>query len=238
MVNKIICPSTNLEALVRSYCFVDESRTSVIQNGIDTESFSSVKNENQDAYLGKYGLKDGNYILFVGRLTILKGIQYAVEAFRRISKQNPDIKMAIVGRGEFEVSLRNLAKDMKNVVFVGYVVSSRMRKALYNGCLLLVVPSLYEALPMVVLEAMACGKPIVASNVGGIPTLVRDGKNGFLARPGDPEDLERLMSILCKDEKLRGAMGSFGRTLVENEFSSKHMVDQTLKIYESLCSSA
>jgi glycosyltransferase involved in cell wall biosynthesis len=144
--------------------------------------------------------------------------------------------MAIVGRGDFEGSLRNLAREIRNIVFTGYVSSLNVRKVLYENSLLVVVPSIYEALPMVVLEAMACSKAVVASNVGGIPLLVRNGKNGFLAKPGDTEDLGKFVNILCEDRKLRERMGSLGRELVEKEFSLERMVDRTLKVYESLYS--
>jgi glycosyltransferase involved in cell wall biosynthesis len=234
-VDKIICPSGNLADLIRSYCLVDARKTLVIPNGIDLESFSNTKPEDVSACLKKYGLEESNYILFVGRLSVLKGAQFAIEAFKSIRMEHPNLKMAIVGKGDFENHLRDLARGIKNLVFTGYVSSLKIRKTLYENSLLVVVPSLYEALPMVVLEAMACGKAVVASNVGGIPLVVRNGESGFLAKPGDSKDLERLINILCEDSKLRESMGSFGRRLVEKEFSVDRMVDRTLKVYESLC---
>jgi len=233
--DKIICPSLSLAALIRSHCFVNESKTIVISNGIDLEVFKKEKYENPDKFLRQFGLEKDNYILFVGRLGVLKGVQYAIEAFKSISAAHPNLKMAIVGKGDFEGYLRDLTRGMENIVFTGYVDSPMVRKTLYENSLLVVVPSLYEALPMVVLEAMACGKAVVASNVGGIPLLVRNGKNGFLAKPADPKDLARLMTILYEDEKLRENMGSSGRKFVEKEYSVEHMVDRTVKVYESLC---
>lgn len=234
-VDKIICPSANLANLIRSYCLVDARKTIVIPNGIDFKSFSSTKTEDANACLKKYGLEESNYILFVGRLSVLKGVQFAIEAFKSISIKHPTLKMAIVGKGDFERSLRGLARGIENIVFVGYVSSPKIRKTLYENSLLVVVPSLYEAFPMVVLEAMASGKAVVASNVGDIPSLVRNGESGFLAKPGDSKDLERLVNTLCDDSKLRESMGSSGKRLVEKEFSVDRMVDQTLKVYESLC---
>lgn len=233
--DKIICPSPNLAALISSYCFVDAKKILVIPNGIDLESFSKTKCEDSSIYLRDYGLEKDKYILFVGRLSVLKGVQYAIEAFKGISKEHPDLKMMIVGEGDFEGSLKNLARETRNIVFTGYIDSLPVRKALYENCLLVVVPSLYEALPMVVLEAMACSKAVIATNVGSIPLLVKNGINGFLAAPGDSKDLERLMNILCEDRKLTERMGSSGRELMEREFSLERMVDRTLKVYESLC---
>jgi glycosyltransferase involved in cell wall biosynthesis len=232
--DKIICPSTNLAGLIRSYCFVDARKILVIPNGIDLESFSETRREDASACLKEYGLEENNYILFVGRLSVLKGAQYAIAAFKSIGIEHPNLKMAIVGKGDFENHLRDLAQGTKNIVFTGYVSSLKIRKMLYENSLFVVVPSVYEAMPMVVLEAMACGKAVVASDVGGIPTLVKHGKNGFLVRPGDPNDLERAIRMLYNDKNLRKSMGSFGRELFEKEFTSDKMVDQTLKVYDSL----
>jgi glycosyltransferase involved in cell wall biosynthesis len=236
-VDKIICPSANLANLIRSYCLIDACKALVIFNGIDLKSFSSTKPEDASVCLKKYGLEENNYILFVGRLSVLKGVQFAIEAFKSIRTEHPTLKMAIVGKGDFEKRLRRAAAGVGNIVFVGYVSSLKIRKTLYENSLLVVVPSLYEAFPMVALEAMACGRAIVASRVGDIPLLVRNGESGFLARPGDSKDLKRLINTLYEDNKLRESMGSFGKRLVEKEFTVDRMVDQTLKVYESLCGS-
>lgn len=111
---------------------------------------------------------------------------------------------------------------------------SRKKMLLYENCVAVAVPSLYEELPMVVLEAMSCRKAVVASDVGGIPMLVKHGKNGFLVKPGDPKSLEKFIRILFEDANLRKNMGSFGRKLVEKEFTVDKMVGQTLKVYDSL----
>ena len=235
-VDRIICPSPSLAAMISSYCFVDGHKILVIPNGIDLESFRKTKCEDSSAYLEEYGLEENNYVLFVGRLGVLKGAQYAIEAFKRIRMEHPNLKMVIVGKGDYENYLRGLARGLGNIVFTGYVGSLMIRKALYENSLLVLVPSLYETLPMVVLEAMACGRAVIASNVGGIPLLVRNGKTGFLAKPGDSKDLERLINILIEDGKLRESMGSFGRRLVEKDFSLDRMVDRTFKAYESLTS--
>lgn len=233
--DKIICPSTSLAGLIRSYCFVDARKILVIPNGIDMESFSETKCEDATAFLKQYGLAENNYILFVGRLNVLKGVQYAIEAFKNISMEHPNLKMAIVGKGEFENHLRDLARGTRNVVFTGHVSSVETKKALYENSIFVVLPSLYEALPIVVMEAMACGKAVIANDVGGIPMLIRHGKNGLLTRPGDLKSLEDAIKMLYDDVNLRKNMGLLGQELLKKEFTSEKMVDQTLKLYDSLC---
>lgn len=234
--DKIVCPSPNLAAIIRAYCFVDANKTVVIPNGIDLGSFSRIEYDDSSMHLRKYGLEKDKYILFVGRLSVLKGAQYAIEAFMGASKKNPHLKLAIVGKGDFESSLKKLAGETNNIVFTGYINSLKVRKILYQNSLFVLVPSLYEAFPMVVLEAMACSKAVVASNVGGIPLLVRQGQNGFLTKAGDSEDLERIINILCENQEMRERMGSLGREIIEKEFTVEHMVEQTLRVYESCCS--
>lgn len=229
----IICPSPHLKMLVQSYCFIDEHRIHFIPNGINLKAIDKVRNYYTDV-LSKYDLEKDKYVLFVGRLSLLKGAQYLVKAFRVIKKEYADLKLVIVGTGPFLSSLRNFAHGIEDVVFTGYVDSLVDKKRLYENCLAVVVPSLYEGLPMVILEAMACRKAVIASDVGGVPTLIRHGKNGFLAKPRDPKSLEKFIRILFEDANLRKNMGSFGRKLVEKEFTVDKMVDETLKVYESL----
>jgi glycosyltransferase involved in cell wall biosynthesis len=235
IADKIICPSTSLADLIRSYCFVDARKILVIPNGIDMESFSKTKCQDANALLKQYGLEENNYILFVGRLNVLKGVQYAIEAFKNVSMEHPNLKMAIVGRGDFENHLRDLARETRNVVFTGHVSSVEIKKTLYENSIFVVLPSLYEALPIVVMEAMACGKAVIANDVGGIPMLIRHGKNGILTRPGDLKGLEDAFKMLYDDENLRKNMGLFGQELLKKEFTSEKMVDRTLKLYGSLC---
>jgi glycosyltransferase involved in cell wall biosynthesis len=231
--DKIICPSPYLAELIKSYCLVDERKVCCIPNGIDFEAFEDKIDDESDSILSKYGLEKDNYVLFIGRLIFLKGVQYLIDAFKVVKKDYANLKLVIVGAGGFEGYLRNLSQGIAGIVFTGHVDSFNARKILYRNCAFVVVPSLYEGLPTVVLEAMACRKAVIASRVGGIPLLIRHGQNGFLTKPGDSESLEKFIRILLEDADLREKMGSFGRRLVENEFTVDNMVDRTLKVYES-----
>ena len=139
----------------------------------------------------------------------------------------------IAGIGDFEPYLRKCATDVEDVLFVGFVNSLLVKKALYGNCLSVVVPSLYETFPMVVLEAMACSRPVIGCNVGGFPLLIKHNKNGFLAKPQNPKSLAKYIGILYENRDLVKSMGSFGRKLVEKKFTADKMVDETLKVYKS-----
>jgi glycosyltransferase involved in cell wall biosynthesis len=91
-----------------------------------------------------------------------------------------------------------------------------------------------EVFPMVILEAMACSKPVIATNVGGVPLLIEHGKNGFLSRPKNSKELARFIRALCEDPSLGRKMGLRGRKKVEEEFTVDRMTSETLKVYETL----
>ncbi len=231
--NKIICPSPHLARLIMSYCFISEDRISVVPSGVNLEELDRLDNCD-DNVLSQYGLQAESYLLFMGRLSFSKGVQYLIEAFRSIKKEYASLKLVIAGTGDFENSLKRIVNRERDIVFTGYIDSPTAKKTLYKNSLLVAVPSLYEAFPMVILEAMACSKPIVASDVGDIPLLIRHGRNGFLSKPGDSKSLERNIETLCNDENLRRSMGSFARELVEKQFTVDKMVDDTLRAYASI----
>jgi len=231
MCNKIICPTSDLVKLLK-YCFVDEHKIHVIPNGIDLKAFDET---NCDTALleGKTFEKD-SYVLYIGRLTSRKGVHYLIKAFQNVKKECSELKLVIAGSGDFEPYLRKIAIETKDIFFTGFINSTMKKKLLYENCLAVVVPSIYETFPMVVLEAMACGKPIIASNVGGIRLLIKHGKNGFLAKPKDVRGLEIFIRRLYEDPNLRRRMGISSKRLVEKEFTISRMADSTLKVYKSL----
>lgn len=229
--DQLICPSSDLVKLLK-YCFVDEQKIHVVPNGIDPNVFHKISSETD--FLNKYGLEKGTFLLYIGRLYSLKGVHYLIKAFKIVKKENPNLKLVIAGSGEFESYLRQIAQGTGDILFVGFVDSLKVKKALYENCVAVVVPSIYETFPMVLLEAMACGKPVIASDVGGNRILIKHGKNGLLVKTKDVNGLKNSINGLCEDPNLRKKMGMFGRKLVEKEFTADKMVDKTLKVYKLL----
>jgi len=233
--DRIICPSLNLANALR-YCFVDRAcalkKIRVVPNGIRFQEFDEA--DGSSAFLDKYRLERESFLLYVGRLKSLKGAQYLIRAFQNVKREDKKLKLVIAGRGEFESYLKKIALGKSDIIFTGHVESIAIKKSLYQNSLALVVPSRYETFPMVVLEAMACGRPIIASNVGGIPLLVEHGKNGFLVKPGDIRALETFIKVLRGDPDLGRKMGTNSRRMVETQFSADKMTDETLKVYDSL----
>jgi len=232
--DRIICPSPFLARDLMSYCFVDERKIHVVPNGVDLRSFDETESFD-DSFLDKYAIERENFLLYMGRLSFFKGVQHLIEAYRNVQKKHKTLKLVIAGRGDFEPNLRIFARGNKGIVFVGYVASNEVKKLLYDASVGVILPSrVDEVSPMVLLEAMACSKPVVATNVGGNPFMIRHGKNGFLSRPKDSESLAKCVNVLYENQGLRRKMGMFGRKLVEQKFSLDRMITETLKVYNSL----
>jgi len=233
--DKIICPSLSIARELQSYCFVRDDKIQVIPNEVDLKTLDAVKV--LDArLLEKYGIEKERFVLFVGRLTYLKGVDYLIEAFRLVHEECNDIKLVIVGNGPSMPYLRSFARDIDGVLFVGRVDSPNLKRLLYESCFAVVVPSIHDTLPTVVLEAMMNKKPVIASNVGGNPIMVRSGKSGFLVKPKDSESISHYIKILYQNPELRRKMGEYGRKIVEKRFSCGRMVTETLKVYETMLS--
>jgi glycosyltransferase involved in cell wall biosynthesis len=233
IVDKITCPSENLAKALRSYCFVDDRKVHIVPNGFDVEEFDKINSSNT-AFLEKYSIEKDNFLLYMGRLTPFKGVEYLIEAFKCVKKDCEKLKLVIAGSGSYEFYLRKIAGDTKDIIFTGFVNSDEAKKLLYCSSLAVVIPSMLESLPLAVLEAMACKKPVIASDVGGIPSVVRQGKNGFLIPPKNVKSLSTFIKFLYENQNLSKKMGMFSRKLLEKEFTVDKMVNETLKVYESL----
>lgn len=141
----------------------------------------------------------GNAIVSLGRLDPVKGINYLIEAVKGIDNCP---ELVIAGDGPEANSLRRMAEGA-NIRFLGRI--ENIEQLLLQG-MLFVLPSLSEGLPQAMLEAMSYGLPVVATNVGGIPDVVEDGKTGFLVEPKNIEDMRKHIEILVRDDALRHAM--------------------------------
>lgn len=155
---------------------------------------------------------DGKTILTAARLVPWKGIDTLIRAIQHVKKEIPDVNLKIVGEGPEKTSLRELAKGMhltKNVTFLGSVPHEEVY-ALMAGADVYALPSLYDPAPHAPLEALSVGTPVVASDVGGIPEVVKDKKNGLLVGPNDPKELAGAILKVLKSPRMRDDMGKEG----------------------------
>jgi glycosyltransferase involved in cell wall biosynthesis len=156
------------------------------------------------------------YLLFVGRLRIRKGVEVLLEALKAV----PGARLLIAGDGEHREALERKAAELglgPAAVFLGRCDASRVR-GLLGGAAALVVPSTYEGMPLVVLEAMEAGLPVVASRVSGIPEVVEDGRTGWLVPPEDPDALAAVLTEALGNSEEARRRGEEGRRRVDERF--------------------
>jgi len=160
------------------------------------------------------------YLLFVGRLRIRKGVEVLLEALRELRGRVPGAVLKIAGNGEHRAALERKAAGLgldSAVSFLGTRDGSQVR-ALLAGAAALVVPSIYEGMPLVVLEAMERGVPVVASAVSGIPEVVVGGETGWLVPPEDPEALADALEEVLADAPEARRRGEAGRGRIEERY--------------------
>lgn len=221
-------------AAIAEYCAVDPVKINVIPPGVDLTRFRPISQRQSRAHLG-YG--NERNILFVGRLEPLKGVD---NLFRAVaSLEDPaKITLNVVGGDENSLEkarLQTLASRMKltqSVNFIGSVTQDELPYH-YNAADVCVLPSHYESFGLAALEAAACGRPVVASDVGGLPTIVKSGATGYLV-PAKQSDVmaERLCELL-DDDVMRVRMGAAARIHAEM-LSWDRSTDALLDSYRKL----
>jgi len=226
--DRVIAVSEQMRADITTHFRVDPDRVVMIHNGVDAEAFA--RTEQRDA-LARHGVH-ARYALFVGRISEQKGIFQLLEAARALPAgvqlvlcaSSPDTP-ELLARLEAAVAGRPEIRWINAMLPVPEVVQ------LYSHAAVFVCPSIYEPFGLINLEAMACGTPVVASRVGGIPEVVVDGETGRLVEPGDVAALGQALREALADPELARRMGEAGRRRVEAQFSWDRIADRTMTVY-------
>jgi len=169
------------------------------------------------------------YVVYLGRLSPEKGLDVLIEAMATL----PHLGLKVLGSGPLAESLQAMAreKELRSAEFLGYVDGEEKCKLLQRA-LGAVVPSVwYENFPFTVLESLAAGVPVVASNLGSLPHIVEDGRSGLLFRPGDSQDLRQKLVWLAAYPKQSLAMGRYGRMTAETRYSAEAHYGRLMTIY-------
>lgn len=210
-----------------------EGQVITIHNGIDLSGFPSMfQTHERDAVRAELGIPpDAIVLATVAVLRPQKGIQFLIRAMPEILASNPQTYYLIVGSGSHQKALREevyKAGIGERVIFAG------MRKdvpQLLAASDVFVLPTLTEALPTVLAEAMAARLPVIASRVGGVPEMVADGQNGVLVEPEDLSGLASACIQLLNNPEQRAAMGAQGWKIVNQRFNIERQVDQLKELY-------
>jgi glycosyltransferase involved in cell wall biosynthesis len=185
---------------------------------------------------------NGTYAFFLGVIGPSKGVYDLFEAMRRLHSSGCRMKLRLAGHEERDGEMQRAATRLAEMGLDGVCcllgpVHGEHKAQCLREASVFVLPSYQEALPMAVLEAMAAGLPIIATSVGGIPEVVRDGHNGYLVRPGDVDSLTARMAALAGDPALREVMGRNSRALAVQELDVDLYVDRLVQLYESMLGS-
>jgi len=221
--DKVIAISNSIKEEMIHFLGLPASKIVVAYNGINPSEYKTGTGENTKPIL-----------LYVGRLVPQKGIEFLIESIKIIKKRTDNFILSIAGSGILENKIKQIIQDYdltQNVKLIGFIDKPALIDV-YSNADVLVVPSLYEPFGLVNIEAMACGIPVVGSNVGGIPEIIDDGKTGLLVQPGNPEELATAITRLLENKELRKKMGAAGRKRAKLYFDWKLITKKILKVYE------
>ena len=233
LVDRVVAVSSDIErVLIGLY---GSNRVSCIHNGIDLAAVRVTTS--REALRRKWQIpEDAVVIGTVGRLVPVKGHAILLDATRILQASIGNVALVLVGDGPLRKDLEANAKRLgleKSVIFAGQQDQSY---DFMNMMDVFVLPSLHEGIPMVVLEALALQRPVVATRVGGIPEVIEHGQTGFLAEPSDASSLARLLQRLVEDLPMAVSIGKAGRTRVEEKFTARTMAGKTAELYEQVLS--
>ncbi|UCF09104.1 MAG: glycosyltransferase family 4 protein [Thermoplasmata archaeon] len=230
----VICHTQNEQNLLSRFS-IPEEKIRIVPAGIDFSRFESIPPP--DIFKDSYDLH-GKIVLYAGRLASNKGLAHLMSAAPGILAEFKDTTFVFIGEDEGErKSLEKRAGKLgisHKVLFTGHIKDDELFKSAFSACDVFVLPSEYEAFGIVLLEAMACEKPCVATNVGGVPEVVEGGKTGLLVDYGNPDKLAEAIAGLLGDEKKSKSMGRAGRERVRERFTWPKVVGRLEEVYRSV----
>lgn len=197
--------------------------------GINSDKLTYLPNFIYNDDFDKPSTYEKCYVSYIGRLSSEKGIGTLLEA----AKNMKDVKFQIIGDGPLRdyICSEIDRHGLDNVTLRGALYGNELRKARNASLVQVVTSECFENAPLVVLEAMASGLPVVGSNRGGIPELIEDGASGYLFEPGNSDDLEAKLRSVLDDDILRQKMGELGKELFATKFTAKKHLSDILRVY-------
>ncbi len=205
---------------------IDKDKVAWIPPGTDVETFKPLNINRED------------FCMFVGSLTKRKGLEYLIKAIYLLrEKDNKKLNCLIVGDGPEKQNLMKLVNKYNlndQIKFMGIISDKKVLCELYNKSIFFVLPSITEGLPQAMLEAMACEKAVCVTKTSGIPRVIKDGYNGFLVEPKDPEKLREVLCYMLDNPDLCKEVGKNARKTVEENFSWKIIAKKTLEVYKKV----
>ena len=221
------------QALADAFADNDMPPLEVVYNGINPDDWQPPAESVVAGLRERLGLPRKGVILIAGRLTREKGIRQMLLALDSLRHALPEVRLLVLTARDFAAKLPPDLGHLRACITIGGWLSGVEMRAAYQLADVVAVPSIYvDPFPTVNLEAMAAGKPVVATCFGGSPEAVRDGETGFIINPLQVDALAVCLLRLLRDDDLRAAMGQRGRERIQAHFSLERQVSQMTDIYQ------
>lgn len=232
--NKIIAVSDDIKDNLAKIG-IKKSKIRVILNSVESNSDRSALKFSRMQIPSNLDLQDEDLVLgYVGRLSEEKGTKFLIEAVSSLDQAKVPVKLLLIGDGHQKRELERLVQEKglnRKVLFVGFQDRIEVWLKMLD---VFVLPSLSEGTPMALLEAMAQGLPVVASNVGGIPSIIRSGYNGILTEPANQRKLVDAISMIYQNSQFRASLGVSAKKTVRERFNAAIWVKEIESLYLSI----
>jgi glycosyltransferase involved in cell wall biosynthesis len=207
----------------------------VVRLGIELEQRVAAEQDGRGESRRILGIGADRFAVgWIGRMTGVKRTEDVLRAFRRLRDRGVDACLCMIGDGPDRPAVERRAHElgvMRDTLFLGYQEEVAPYYAAFDA---MILPSINEGTPVSAIEALAAGRPVVATRVGGVPDVVREGEDGFLVDPGDVDALAERLAQLAADPDLRERLGAAGRARVIPRYSLERLVDDVDRLYRSL----
>jgi len=231
---RVIVTSEAMKNEVAGHFNLSRDKIETIPNAVDFERFEV--SVDRQMIRRKYIAPHEKMVLFTGRLTPQKGVEYLIQAVPLILKRNPEAKIVIVGEGWLRDGLQNLARSIRcqdKVFFTGFLSERDLEEIMVSSDVL-VVPSIYEPFGIVALEGMAAGAPVVASRTGGLAEVIEHGQTGILVYPRDPESIAWGVSQVLSNQNYAQQLVKNSKDKLRKNFGWNAVAEKTIKLYEEV----
>ncbi len=238
LVTTMIFPNEYAANFFKNY--LPENKIKIVPYGVDIEYYSNLKNDKRPKSMADPACK---YVLYVGRLLSSKGIDLLIKSFVRVSQNNPNIRLVIVGKGPFKQNLEELIKlnNLSNVVSMEGFIPDEELGFYYHNADVFVLPSVYtdcfgnyhpepEAFGLVLAEAMCNDTPVIASNVGGVPAWITNEYNGLLFESGSETDLADCITRIIVDKELSNLLVRNAREALNKNHSLNKIANDFINV--------
>lgn len=218
-IDAVISPSKFTMNYHEKLGFFRNSKRYIIPNGIKLKSNYSPKTTS------------GKQFLYVGQIAEHKGLQIAVRAFKKVSEKTA--KLHIIGKGSYFETLKKMVEGDNRIILHGFV-DGKTLDTLYEQCSYFLLPSIwYENFPLVINEAMSRGLPVISSDIGGIPEIVKEGYNGYLFQAGNTDSLHEIFEKLVNDDKI---LYKLSKHAIESpmKFSIESQMESIIEVYSKI----